>query len=120
VNTPGGIHWDTVELLRQVMRPVQPEYARNVLRMLGVPEKRIFPILDHIMVPINTLSTSEEIEKMLKENNISNFKRLERGTDFDMIEKLWKLNKSGKRDEEKIWKYGSGEHRYYFQKPQAA
>lgn len=116
INKPGGIHWDTVELLRRVMRPVQPEYARRVLRMFGVPENRVFCILDHIMVPINTLSSSEEIENMLKQNNITDFRRLERGADTDMIEKLWKLKKSGSNDKETIWKYGSGEHRYYFRK----
>ncbi|TSC63111.1 MAG: methyltransferase [Parcubacteria group bacterium Gr01-1014_48] len=116
INKPGGIHWDTVELLRRVMRPVQPEYARNTLRLLGVPENRIFFILDHIMVPINILSSSNEIERMIKENNITDFKRLERGADTDMIEKLWKLKKTGNDDKEMIWKYGSGEHRYYFRK----
>ena len=117
INKPGGIHWDTVELLRNVMKGVDPVYARNLLRILGVPENRVFHILDHIMVPINTLSSSSEIEKMLADNSVTNFQRLERGTDFDLSERLYQLNKSTKRDQETVWKYGPGEHRYYFHKP---
>ena len=116
INKPGGIHWDTVELLRRIMRPVSQEYARKTLRLLGIPENRVFRILDHIMVPINTRSTAEEIEAMFLANNICNFRRLERGTDFDMIEKIWQLRNNQSDDPELLWKYGCGEHRYFFSK----
>lgn len=117
ISKPGGIHWDTVELLRQIMRPVSQEYARRAFRMQGIPENRVFYILDHIMVPINTLSSTEEIEEMLRSNTISDFKRLERGTDFDLSEKLWQLKQKNPDDPELVWKFGVGEHRYVFSKP---
>ena len=118
INKPGGIHWDTVELLRHVMRPVSQEYARMVLRLMGIPDNRVFHILDHIMVPVNTLSSIEEIESMLHDNNIKEFRRLERGTDFDLTERLYQLKKANHNDPEVMWKYGPGELRYLFKKPE--
>ncbi len=117
INRLGGIHLDTIELLRNILKPVDQVYARKALGILGIPQNRVFYILDHVMVPVNTLSSSEEIEEMFSNNQITEYKRLERGVDFDMIEKIWNIKQSNPNDKDLIWKYGTGEHRYLFRKP---
>lgn len=111
IERPGGLHWDMVELLRNVMRPVSRDYARALFSLLGVPGNRIFYILDHIMVPINTRSTIEEIESLCREAGFGSLKRLSRGADFDRIEQLHRKSLSGVT-KDLLWKYGVGEHRY--------
>jgi SAM-dependent methyltransferase len=111
IEQPGGLHWDMVELLRNVMRPVDRRYARALFALLGVPGNRIFYILDHIMVPINTRTTIEEIEGLAREAGFKSHVRLSRGVDFDRIEHIYVKHKSGDV-KDLIWKYGVGEHRY--------
>ncbi len=110
IEKPGGLHWDMVEILRNVMEPVSREYARAIFSLLGVPGNRIFYILDHIMVPINERTTIDQIEKLILDAGFSNFSRLTRGTDFDRSEQLFRRNKLNQKDLE--WKFGVGEHRY--------
>jgi len=112
IEKPGGVHWDTVELLRLIMKPVNHEYARDTFKILGVPNNRIFYILDHIMVPINTRSTSNELEKLLEDIGFKNIERLTRGSDFDRVENIH----NEKNKDDTIWKYGIGENRYIFEK----
>ncbi len=109
---PGGVHWDVVELLRLVMKPVNHQYARDLFKMFGVPENRIFYILDHIMVPINTRLTPKELEEILSNIGFKNIKRLTRGVDFDRVENIYNM----KNRDDIIWKYGVGENRYIFDK----
>jgi ubiquinone/menaquinone biosynthesis C-methylase UbiE len=110
IETPGGLYWDVIEILRCVLRKVDFSYARTVFNLLGVPGNRRFFILDHIMAPINIRSTSEQIEGILKDAGSKNIRRLTRGTDFDRIEKIY--NKVPYSD----IKYGVGENRYFFDK----
>jgi len=112
IEKPGGVHWDTIELLRRLIKPVDPELARLTLKLLGVPSNRVFYILDHIMVPINTRITINDIEKLLVDAGFNSLRRLDRGVDFDRIEHLKKID----HDNDAIWKYGVGEHRYIFSK----
>ena len=111
IEAPGGIFWDVIECLRVLMHNVPFEIAQQVFSLLGVAANRRFYILDHIMVPINTRSTPEQIEGLLKDAGAKNFRRLTRGCDYDRIEKIY----------EKVpyhnIKYGVGENRYFFDKP---
>lgn len=110
IENPGGYFWDIIEILRIVMKDVDNETAREALKLLNVPTNRIFYILDHIMVPINLRWTDEEIQEVLKEGGAKNIQRLERGVDFDRIERLHN------NDPFAEIKYGVGEHRYVFTK----
>ena len=112
---PGGIHWDMIEILRNVMDVVPQEYARSIFRMLGVPENRLYYILDHIQVPINTRSSIKETEELLSSVGFKNIKRLNRGTDFDRIESIYKMNEQ-KNIKDISWKFGVGENRFLFKK----
>jgi ubiquinone/menaquinone biosynthesis C-methylase UbiE len=111
---PGGLHWDMVEVLRNLMRPVNKAYARVMLEMLGVPRNRIFYILDHVMVPINTRLTPQEIETIFADNGLKARQRLTRGADFDRAEQVYKHSAQNKKDIE--WKFGVGENRYILEK----
>lgn len=116
IGKPGGIEWDTVEILRQIMRPVPHEFARQTLLLAGIPQNRIFYILDHIMVPINTMSTIQELELLLRQVGFVEMRRLNRGTDFDATELIFQRATLEQSDPEFVWKYGIGELRYLFSK----
>ncbi|MAD12490.1 MAG: hypothetical protein CMC04_07205 [Flavobacteriaceae bacterium] len=110
IENPGGYFWDVIEILRIIMKDVDNQLARESLKLLNVPTNRIFYILDHIMVPINLRLTHEEILKILIEGGATNIQRLNRGADFDRIEKLHTNAPFAEI------KYGVGEHRYVFSK----
>ena len=109
IGAPGGIKWNTVQLLRILLNDVPPAFARAYFAMAGVPSNRIFYILDHILVPINTLTEPRELEAMFKESGFTSWRRLYRGTDFDVAE--LQAN-SGLPEEEAYWIYGNAELRY--------
>jgi ubiquinone/menaquinone biosynthesis C-methylase UbiE len=110
IENPGGIFWDNVEICRIILRKVEKSFARSVLKTLGLPSSRIFYMLDHIMVPINDRLTPEEIEDEYKKAGAVNIKRLERGTDFDRVERIYQ------KDPFATVIYGVGENRYTFSK----
>lgn len=110
IENPGGIFWDKIEILRAIMKNVDKVFAQNILKSLGIPTNRVFYMLDHVMVPINTRVSCEELEEELQKNGAINIKRLERGTDFDRVEAIY--NKVPYAFE----KFGIGEHRYIFNK----
>jgi ubiquinone/menaquinone biosynthesis C-methylase UbiE len=115
IEKKGGLHWDMVEILRTLMQPVDKAYARAMFQMLGVPSNRIFYMLDHVMVPINTRLTPKEIEQMLADAGLSDIQRLTRGGDFDRMEKIHSV-RTATNAEAVEWKWGVGENRYLFRK----
>ncbi|HKZ00870.1 MAG TPA: class I SAM-dependent methyltransferase, partial [Pyrinomonadaceae bacterium] len=110
IENPGGLFWDVIEMLRVIMTDESRGEARSVLNSLGVPANRIFYMLDHVMVPINIRLSTREIEECLKEAGAIEVRRLERGADFDRVERLYQ------RDPYAEIKYGVGENRYVFSK----
>jgi ubiquinone/menaquinone biosynthesis C-methylase UbiE len=110
IESPGGIFWDKIEILRAILKDVNKEYAQRVMKSLGIPTNRVFYMLDHVMVPINTRITSEELESELAKYGAVNIKRLHRGTDFDRVEAIYNNIPYAKE------KFGAGEHRYVFNK----
>lgn len=110
IENPGGIFWDSIEILRAIMKDVNKKMAQDVLRSLGIPMNRVFYMLDHVMVPINTRLTSEEIIKELEKNGAVNIKRLTRGADFDRVEAIFNDLPYAKE------KFGIGENRFVFNK----
>jgi ubiquinone/menaquinone biosynthesis C-methylase UbiE len=110
IENPGGIFRDKIEILRAIMKDVNKDYAQKVLKSMGIPNNRVFYMLDHVMVPINTRIKPEELENELAKNGAINIKRLNRGTDFDRIEAVYKNIPYAKE------KFGVGENRYVFNK----
>lgn len=110
IENPGGIFWDKIEILRAILKNVSKEYAQKVMAMLGVPTNRIFYMLDHVMVPINTRITPDELHTSLINAGAKDIRRLERGTDFDRIEMIYKKIPYAQE------KFGVGENRYVFSK----
>ena len=113
IGAPGGIHWNTIELLRHLMQSVSQKYARACFHAMGVPSNRIFYILDHIMVPFNTLMLPSEVESLLNQSGFSSFERLSRGTDYDFAELQ---HKSDLSPSEAYWVYGNAQLRYLINK----
>jgi len=110
ISDPGGLFWDTIEILRVVTRGLDRSRARKALRLLGLPGNRVFYMLDHVLVPINLRSTPDEVEATLRASGARDILRLVRGTDFDRIESIHR------DDPHAVAKYGVGENRFVFSK----
>jgi SAM-dependent methyltransferase len=112
---PGGVLMDVVELLRVVLGPVPPPYARRLLRAFGLKEFMVYHILDHLLVPIHHRTKPEELEKMLGQAGFSSWERLSRGGTFDTTERIHQCEKKGKLKDIQ-WKYGVGRNAYFVTK----
>jgi ubiquinone/menaquinone biosynthesis C-methylase UbiE len=110
IENPGGLFWDVIEILRVILKDEPREKARAALEMLGVPANRSFYMLDHVMVPINVRLTSFEIEECLTASGAKDITRLNRGADFDRVERIYQQEPFASA------KYGIGENRYVFSK----
>ena len=110
IESPGGIFWDKIEILRAILKNVSKAYAQKVMAVLGVPNNRIFYMLDHVMVPINTRVTPDELHTSLTNAGAKAIRRLERGTDFDRIEMIYQQVPFARE------KFGVGENRFVFSK----
>lgn len=110
IENPGGIFWDSIELLRVLLKDVSFSFAQAVYRLSGVSAYDTFYILDHVQVPINIRSTPEETVAYLEKAGARSIRRLTRGTSFDRLELIH--NEQPYAD----IKYGVGENRYYFEK----
>jgi SAM-dependent methyltransferase len=110
IENPGGLFWDVIELLRLVMKDEPRDLARAALELIGIPSNRIFYMLDHVMVPINIRLRPEQVEDCLAKAGATGIRRLNRGTDFDRIEKIYRGESYA------TVKYGVGENRYVFSK----
>jgi hypothetical protein len=110
IEKPGGLFWDSIEILRVIMKDEKRDVARGALQVLGIPANRIFYMLDHVLVPINIRLTPEEIENCLTESGATSIRRLTRGADFDRIERIYE------DDPYADLKFGVGENRFVFSK----
>lgn len=110
IEAPGGIFWDKIEILRAIMKDVNKTFAQKILTSLNIPTNRIFYMLDHVMVPINTRLTADEIYQALQKNGAKDIKRLARGTDFDRVESIYQNIPFAAE------KFGAGENRFVFSK----
>ena len=111
IENPGGLFWDKIEILRAIMKNVNKDYARKVLKGFNIPHNRIFYMLDHVMVPINTRLKPNQIEDELLRNGAISIERLSRGVKFDRVELIHQEIPFAKE------KFGIGENRYIFSKP---
>ncbi len=110
IENPGGYFWDINELCRDIMAQELHEPARVAVSMLGIPANRVFYMLDHVMVPVNDRLTPEQIRAELETGGATSIRRLERGTDFDRVERIYQ------RDPHAVAKFGVGENRFVFSK----
>lgn len=110
IENPGGLFWDMIEILRRVMHGESKDFARQALRLLGMPANRIFYMLDHVMVPINDRLTAEEIQSCLESAGAKSVRRLTRGCDFDRVEHIHRGTPYAEIH------FGVGEQRFVFSK----
>ena len=107
---PGGLFWDLIDIMRELMINADFDLVRESLTVLGLSGERIIHILDHVLVPINERLTCEDIEMELQTNNIETFSRFNRGGDRDRLEQVFQ-----KKPFAEV-KYGVGDQRYWFKK----
>lgn len=108
IENPGGLFWEMIEIMRQIMANEEHRLAREILGLMGLPANRIFYMLDHVLAPVNLRLTPQEIEEALGQSGAVAVRRLTRGTDFDRIERLHRGEAYASV------KYGVGENRYIF------
>lgn len=107
---PGGIHWDSIELCRILLKDLPVEFCHSFFRILNIPANLRYLYLDHMMVPINVRYTAKECEKMLEAAGAKNIRRLIRGADVDREERAYAGEKYIAE------KYGECNNRFYFEK----
>ena len=110
IENPGGLFWDMIEILRLIVDGEDRSLFRKTLALLGLPQNRVFYLLDHVMVPINLRLSSAEILQCLERAGATDIRRLDRGTDFDRIEQIYQRKPFAEI------LYGVGENRFVFSK----
>lgn len=108
IENPGGLFWDQIDVLRGVMHGDSHDVARGALQLAGLPQNRVFYMLDHVMAPINVRLRPDEIEEQLAAAGARNVRRLTRGADFDRVEQIHR------GAHQATVKFGVGENRYVF------
>jgi ubiquinone/menaquinone biosynthesis C-methylase UbiE len=111
IENPGGLFWDSIEVLRVLMRDQVSADTAKILKVCGIPANRIFYMLDHVMVPINIRLRKAEIEEALRVAGGADIQWLQRGTDFDRVEYIYNKRPFARE------LYGEGEQRCLFSKP---
>ena len=110
IESPGGVFWDVIEILRVVMKNEEKAASRSALQQINIPANRIFYMLDHVMVPINLRLAPKEIEDCLRSCGAGSIRRLNRGADIDRIEHIYSGTPYA------VERFGVGENRYIFSK----
>lgn len=106
---PGGLDRLTHYLARLLLKRANHEVCRRYCQALGMAGHRIFFLLDLWLTPIAECYTPDQVAGLLEGAGCSTWRRLTRGGDDDLVEKLFQ----GERFAEV--KYGVGENRYYFE-----
>jgi ubiquinone/menaquinone biosynthesis C-methylase UbiE len=104
----GGIFWNTRKKMRELFKGISPEYTNEVLNLIGMPSNR-FIFSDVWHVPIETHTTTKELEKMCNDRGLNYEKTISKNL-FD----LDYAQSKNIRDAKIMW--GDGEHRYILTK----
>ena len=107
----GGIRWSIIELCRKILQQTDNNFIYNYFYFFPFAEKYYYLFLDHLLTPINNLKSPDQLNKMFNSLEIKKYKKWDRGSDFDEVERVYKSKTS------KIKKYnlfGHGECRYLF------
>jgi len=104
----GGVFWTTRAVLRKIFEKIPISYTRMVLRAMGMPSNR-FIFCDTWYVPVETHTTREDLEKMLRENGFS-YQKIISSNPFDLDKAL----AEGIPQAVEMW--GEGEHRYMLER----
>lgn len=105
-----SLFWDIVDFCRRVLSPVPQAYTQTLMRELGYSPGRIFHRIDFFYVPVHNRYFQTEVEKMLKNAGFSDIRRLERGTEFDWDEIIYRHPRIDP------YIFGEGEMRYIIYK----
>lgn len=103
---PGGLDRLTHYIARLLLRRSSHEVCRRYCHALGIPANRTFFLLDLWLTPIAEAYSPDEMDEMLKNAGFRSWRRVERGADQDLVERLYQREPYGEI------KYGVGENRY--------
>jgi ubiquinone/menaquinone biosynthesis C-methylase UbiE len=109
----GGIKWTIIELCRFILQYTSREFITNYMKLTKISQKYIYLILDHVLVPINHLTSEQEVDKIFLKLNVKNFFKWRRGSKYDEIEKIF-VNKNKISEKELFHMFGVGENKYYY------
>lgn len=104
----GGFFWNTRISMRRIFRNIPLAYTKAVLSLMGMPSNR-FIFCDTWYVPVETLTTKQEMEAILNKAGVT-YQKIFGQAEFD-------LDKAIADDipgAEIVW--GDGEHRYILTK----
>ena len=105
----GGIYWQARAFMNKIMKKIPQDYSQKILDLLGMPRTRLL-FLDLWYVPVEKHTSYKEIVKILKDENIKNFKRVSSGAIYDHSTAVKKYKKIGSS----IW--GDGDIRLLIKK----
>ena len=108
--SPGGLHWDLIELARLVLWDTPFEVAHKYFEDWAIPTNIRYYLLDHMLVPYNTRFSRKDIEMCLRTAGASEVRFLERGADLDRVERIHR------NEPYASLRFGEGECRYFFRK----
>ena len=106
---PGGLDRLTHYLARLLLKHANHEVCRRYCQALGIAGNRIFFLLDLWLTPVAECYTPDQVSDFLATAGCANWRRLERGADDDLVEKIFQGEPFADT------KYGVGENRYYFE-----
>lgn len=108
--SPGGLHWDLIELARLLLWDVSLEVSRGLFAAAGLTAALRYYLLDHMLVPYNTRFTRPDIIELMTAYGARDIRFLDRGADIDSIERIYRGEPAASV------RFGDGEARYLFSK----
>jgi ubiquinone/menaquinone biosynthesis C-methylase UbiE len=101
--------WDVAEFCRKILKHVPQQITQMVMNILGYPPGRIFHRTDFFYVPINNRYSEKEIVSVLEKIGFKNYRRLNRGTEYDWDEIIFN------HPDIDPYIYGEGEMRFWIE-----
>lgn len=78
-----GSFWDFIDLMRDLLTPVPIRFSRDHLVLMGVPDIKIYHVLDFGYVPFQHRFNPATFEKMLADNALSVVRKMDQGEIYD-------------------------------------
>jgi ubiquinone/menaquinone biosynthesis C-methylase UbiE len=111
----GGVKWTIIELCRYILQYTDRQFITDYMKLTKISQKYIYLILDHLLVPINHLTSEQEIDKIFSKLKIKKFFKWKRGSKYDEIERIF-INKKQISKNNLFHMFGVGENKYYYTK----
>ena len=105
-----SLFWDIVDFGRKLVSEIPQAFTQSLMSVMGYPPGRIFHRSDFLYVPLNKRYFTKEVEEMIVSAGFSDFRRLNRGVEYDWDEIIY----SNPGIDSYV--FGEGEMRYLIEK----